>query len=281
MNKMRVQGRGVDGAQLEWLREWIEEHPQWSRKRIAQELCQQWNWRNEQGRLKDFAARSFLLKLAAQGRIKLPALQEHQRRPGKVVAALSDWQEPGPLEGALKALRPVRLERIEPGGPLAARWAYWLDRYHYLGFRVVGENMGYLAYDGQGRELACLLFGAAAWRCRARDAFVGWTAEERRTRLARVANNTRYLILPWVRVLHLASHLLGQVARRIDGDWQAKYGHGLDWLETFVDTERYAGTCYRAANWKAVGVTSGRTRQDRDHRLRVSPKAVYLYPLHR
>ena len=110
-----------------------------------------------------------------------------------------------------------------------------MSRYHYLGLRVVGENVGYLAVDRKGREVACLLFGAAAWRCGARDRKLGWTSLERAAPLARVANNTRFLVLPWVRVKHLASGVLGQAARRVGGDWQQKYGHGLDWLETFVD----------------------------------------------
>jgi hypothetical protein len=156
-----------------------------------------------------------------------------------------------------------------------------LARYHYLGLHVVGENLGYLARDTQGRDLACLLFGAAAWRCAPRDRFLGWTDSQRRERLAQLANNTRFLILPWVRVPHLASHLLGAVARRIDADWQAKYGHGLEWLETFVQRDRFAATCYRAANWRHVGDTTGRSRQDRDHDRRVPVKAVYLYRVRR
>ncbi len=276
-----VQGLSVDEEQVSWLQKWIADHPEWSRKRLARELCQLWNWRDRLGRVKDFAARSFLLKLQAQGRIELPALRESKRRARRPVQGLIDWQEPSQWEGILQEMRPVRLEVVQCGSPAAARWAYWLDRYHYLGLRVVGQNIGYLAYDREDREVACLLFGAPAWRCRARDQFLEWTSEQRRKQLERVANNSRFLILPWIRVAHLASHLLGQVVRRIRTDWQAKYGQGLDWLETFVDTQRYTGTCYRAANWQAVGLTTGRTRQDRDHQLKVSPKAVYLYRLDR
>ena len=157
--------------------------------------------------------------------------------------------------------------------------AFYLDRFHYLGWRVVGENLAYLARDGQGRDLGVLLFGAAAWRCAPRDRDLGWNETQRRAGLATVANNTRFLILPHVRVPHLASHLLARCARRINQDWHQKYGHGLEWLETFVDTERFAGTCYRAANWRHVGETQGRSRQDRDHTLVVPRKAVFLYQL--
>ena len=279
MRTLVVQGRPVDTAGLEWLRSWMGENPGWSRKRLARELCVRWDWRNERGRLKDFAARSFLLKLEARGWIGLPALQEQKRRVRKPVPELGVWEEPARWEGPLQELGPVGLEVVRPGTPESGRWASLLDRYHYLGLRVVGENLGYLAYDRAGRELACLLFGAPAWRCRARDEYLGWTEEERAARLPRLANNTRFLILPWMRVAHLASHLLGRVARRIGADWQVKYGHGLEWLETFVDTARYQGICYRAANWQYAGETTGRSRQDRMHRLEVSRKAVYLYRL--
>ena len=272
-----VQGISVDGARLEWLQGWITERRHWNRKRLAQELCRCWEWRNDRGRLKDFAARSFLLKAELKGWIKLPALQVQMRRTRAAVADVSGWMEPTLQTRSLGDLGPVRLEPVSAGTPAAKRWAYLLDRYHYLKLRLVGENLGYLAYDRHGHEVACLLFGAAAWRCRARDAFMA--SQGSATPLSEVANNTRFLILPWVRVPHLASHLLGRVAARIDQDWQAKYGHGLRWLESFVDTSRYLGTCYRAANWIYAGETTGRSRQDRAHRLSVPPKAIYLYRL--
>ena len=277
--KRCVQGRWLGSAEVAWLGQWIESHPDWSRKRIARELCEVWDWRDGHGRLKDFAARSLLLKLEAAAEIELPELQINKRRAPRAVAALPGWEEPSVWSAKLKEVQPVRLELVKAGSARWQRWAFYLERYHYLGFRVVGENAGYLAIDAQEREVACLLFGAAAWRCAARDRYLGWGEGRRRAELSRVANNTRFLILPWVRVPHLASHLLGQVVRRIDGDWQARYGHGLDWLETFVEVGRFAGTCYRAANWRRIGETRGRSRQDREHRLQVPVKAVYLYQL--
>lgn len=275
----RCQGRAVDGAQLQWLRTWIGAHPDWSRKRLARELCVCWQWRNERGRLKDFAARSFLLKLAGRGYIGLPKLQEQKRRRPREIASLAGWQEPALRQAALRDLRPVALEVVRPGTEPFQRWAFYLQRYHYLGLRVVGENLGYLVCDRSGQDLACLLFGAPAWRCRVRESFFQWSGAERAAQLPALANNSRFLILPWVRVPHLASHLLGQVVRRISTDWQDKYGHRLRWLESFVDTQRYRGTCYRAANWHYAGPTTGRSRQDREHRRQVSVKAVYLYAL--
>jgi hypothetical protein len=155
-----------------------------------------------------------------------------------------------------------------------------LAHYHYLGHRnTVGENLRYLVRDCHGRPVACALFGAAAWKCAERDAFLGWERATRERNLQRLTNNTRFLIPTWVQVPHLASHVLGLIARRIRGDWQAKYGHPVQALETFVDRSRFKGTCYRAANWLRLGATRGRTRNDRAHRIRAAIKDVYLYPL--
>ena len=276
-----IQGRWVDYAQIRWLRDWIQTNPQWSRKRIAKELCLHWEWRNQRGQLKDFAARSFLLKLENRGEIILPPLQEHNRRSWPQPKAPVDWQEPASLHACLKDLRPLHLELIEPATRTAARWRFLIDHYHYLGLHVIGENLGYMVTDRRGRELGCLLFAAAAWRCAPRDQWIGWNQEPSGQQLQYIANNTRFLILPWVKVKRLASHILGKVVRRIDGDWQEKYGHGLQWLETFVESERFAGTCYKAANWRHVGETQGRGRQDRNHQQKAPLKAVYLYQLSR
>jgi hypothetical protein len=264
---------------LVWLPQWIGEHPEWSRKRLARELCARWDWRDARRHLKDFAARSFLMKLEAQGHLKLPPLQLHQRRAPRTAPQLAGWQPPARWEATFSELGSVTVEPVRAGTPPARLWAFYLHTYHYLGLRVVGENLGYLARDAQGRDLACLLFGAPAWRCAPRDRVLAWSESERRARLPTLANNTRFLILPWVRVPHLASHLLGQVARRIAGDWHAKYGHALEWLETFVERDRFPGTCYRAANWQCVGTTTGRSRQDRDHTTTVPRKDVFLYRL--
>jgi len=143
----------------------------------------------------------------------------------------------------------------------------------------VGENLKYLVKDNRDRPLACLLFGSAAWKCASRDNFIGWDRQTRRNNLGYLTNNTRFLILPWVRVPHLASHVLAKVAKRISMDWQSKYGHPLHLLETFVDRSRYRGTCYQAANWTLVGETKGRTRNDRYSTIKTSIKDIYLYPL--
>lgn len=275
------QGREVDETQAGWLARWIGERQHWSRRRLAGELCALWDWRDARGRAKDFAARSFLLKLQKFGLIELPPLREAYRKARAGIAPPDPEPEPARIGAELSAIAPVALEVPAAGTEAFRRWAYYLTRHHYLGLRVVGENMAYLARDRFGREVAALLFGAPAWRCSARDAALGWSDGERAEGLARVANNTRFLILPGVRVPHLASHVLGAAARRVGRDWEAKYGHGLDWLETFVECGRFSGTCYRAANWRRAGATRGRGRQDRDHAAAVPPKDVYLYDLRR
>jgi len=280
-NKRCVQGRWIGAEEILQLREWIEQRPDWSRKRLAKGLCEQWDWRDCRGRLKDFAARSLLLKLEASSQITLPPLQESKRRAPRSVAVLPLWEEPLPRQWTLAQVRPLRVCVIQSGSAEWKRWAFHLQTYHYLGLRVVGENMGYLIQDVQGEDLACLLFGAAAWKCAVRDRFLGWDGAERSSGLSRIANNTRFLILPWVRVAGLASHVLGLVSRRIGADWREKYGHGLQWLETFVELGRFTGTCYRAANWRAVGQTQGRGRQDRQHQRALPAKLVFLYSLQR
>jgi hypothetical protein len=276
---IELQGRRISAPELAWLGGWIEGHRQWSRKRLARELCQRWQWVDGQGRLKDLAARSLLLKLQARGVVKLPPLQLHQRRPPRGEPIWASWAEPRAWEASLSAISPIGLEPVMPGTEADRRWRFYLHRYHYLGLAVVGENLGYLARDARGREVACLLFGAAAWRCAARDQALGWSSQERKEGLSRVVNNTRFLVLPWVRVRSLASCVLRQTAQRIERDWQEKYGHGLDWLETFVDRDRFRGVCYRAAHWRWVGQTRGRSRQDPDHQRQVPVKDVYLYAL--
>ncbi len=279
-----VQGRPLPEPELRHLRQWLGEHSDWSRWRLSRELATRWDWRNGAGQLKDMAARSLLVKLDQRGLIVLPPRRQvptnRMRCPSTVAPSLN--QPECPIVGPLAPLGAILIGEVSAQAP-ERRWVKAaLERYHYLGFGgAVGENLQYLVRDGQGRELACLVFGAAAWQCQARDRFIGWSAEQRPRHLGLIANNTRFLILPWVRVRHLASGILGQVSRRLAGDWQVKYGHGLVLLETFVERDRFAGTAYRAANWRAVGATSGRTRQDRHTCLQAPIKDIYLYPLRR
>ena len=281
---LTIQGRRLSPAELHGLRQWVGENPQWSRWRLSRELATRWEWRNGAGALKDMAARTLLVKLAQRGLIQLPERRQvptNRMRCGAQPAM--ELPEPvTPITYPLAELEPLSLQEVS-GEPTPRAWVKAaLARFHYLGFGgAVGENLQYVVHDGQRRPLACLVFGAAAWKCQDRDRFIGWTAEQRQKHLALVANNTRFLILPWARVPDLGSWILGRVAHRIGRDWQTKYGHPVVLLETFVEAQRFRGTVYRAANWQKVGQTAGRTRQDRHTCIQVAVKDVYVYPLGR
>jgi hypothetical protein len=275
-----IQGRRIEPAQLEQVRGLISNHPHWSRYRLSRELCALWDWRTATGGWKDMAARTLLLKLGQRGWIRLPERRGLSPNRHRLVAPPPPTEPTESLEGSLSEVGPVELLEVssEAGGRAQARAV--LAQYHYLGWRLpVGENLQYLARGKDGALLGVLVFGAAAWKCAARDQWIGWTPAQRQARLEAIANNHRFLIVPWVRVRYLASHLLGEVSRRIATDWQRKYGHAVVLLETFVERDRFKGTCYRAANWQALGATRGRSRQDRTRTLQVPVKEVYAYPL--
>jgi hypothetical protein len=279
---LTVQGRRIATEDILRIRQLITDYPGWSRRRLSEVLCAEWDWRNGSGRLKDMATRTLLLKLEARGLIRLP---ERRRIPSNRMAARQGprqtW-DTTPVTGTLRELGPLTLREVSTDGAARMRFTAALAEFHYLGHRgTVGENLQYMVTDKTGRLLACLLFGSAAWKCRARDQFIGWAPERRPRHLHLLTNNTRFLILPFVRVPHLASWILGRVLRRLSADWQKKYGHAIVLVETFVERERFAGTSYQASNWIRLGATTGRSRQDRRHTLQVPAKDVYLYPLDR
>jgi hypothetical protein len=280
---LTLQGRQIGAADLATIRALIATHPDWHRTRLSQELCRLWNWVNEKSRLKDMAARALLRKLDSAGLIELPApirSANNGLRNRPVVLEPLDLETPL-IEGRLSGLQPIRIQRVQ--SPEDTRlFRELLQQHHYLGYTgPVGENLQYLVYDRQGRLLGCLLYGAAAWRVAERDRFIGWDEAARKRGLSRIANNMRFLILPWARVPHLASHLLAVTRRRLSTDWQEKYGHPILLLETFVEQRRFAGTCYHADNWIRVGQTTGRTRNHSSGAPTVPVKSVWLYPLHR
>jgi hypothetical protein len=276
-----VQGRVLDTAALIEVRQLLEEHPEWSRWRLSRQLASQWEWRNGAGLLKDMAARSLLLKLEQRGLIQLPARRRRcpnrMRLPPKGTDALSGQ----PILEKLEPLRPIRIEEVSRQPCYRETLARLLHQHHYLSYTSpVGENLQYLAWDRYGRVVGATVFGAAAWKCAPRDQFIGWDSQARRAGLSLLCSQTRFLVPPWVEVKHLASHLLAQCCRRLAVDWQAKYGHRVWLVESFVDADRFTGACYRAASWHHVGATQGRSRQDRHHQLRVSRKEIFLCPLH-
>ena len=280
---LSLQGRQVGAADLATIRDLIATHPDWHRTRLSQELCRLWGWVNENGRLKDMAARALLRKLDSEELIELPApiRSANNRYRNQPVALDTRALETSLIEGPLSTLQPLRIQRV--ASPETTRvFRGLVQQYHYLGYTgPVGENLQYLIYDRHERLLGCLLYGAAAWRVADRDRFIGWDEAARQRGLSRIANNQRYLILPWVRVPHLASHLLAVTRRRVSADWQAKYGHPILLLETFVEQPRFTGTCYQADNWIRVGQTTGRTRNHRRGVPTVARKAIWLYPLQR
>jgi hypothetical protein len=276
---MVIQGRSLGTDELRLIRGLIAEHPGWNRTRLSKHLCELWDWRNAKGRLKDMACRTLLLKLHRAGHVVLPPPRKSANNDRRRASLRHVPQRTEPIESTLRQRLPVRVE-VAQAGPTRALFESLLAQYHYLGYRgIVGENMKYLVSDRQGAALGCVLFGAAAWKVAARDAFIGWTPAARRRGLEGITNNMRFLILPWVRVPYLASHVLSRVARRVSRDWVEKYGHPIHLLETFVERDRFRGVCYQAANWIQVGSTTGRTRNDRDRSIHAAVKDVYLYPL--
>jgi hypothetical protein len=277
-----VQGRQLSEQDLQTIRNLIAAPPKNTRRAISRELCAMWNWTTLTGELKDMACRTMLQKLHDRGHITLPLARSNFSARGKSIQPVLDFvsEQPSQITGQLDELTPLRVSMVSARTADAWLLHDLLATHHYLGFRTtVGETIGYLVRDRQDRPVACAVFGAAAWKTAPRDSFIGWDAELRAKRLSGIVNNNRYLILPWVQTPHLASHILGLLARRIRNDWMLKYGHPVALLETFVDRSRFRGTCYRAANWQCVGQTQGRSRQDRYSDMSVPIKDIYLYPL--
>ena len=275
-----MQGRAVTETDLEQIGQLIASHPEWSRWRLSRALATAWNWRNPAGQLKDIAARSLLVKLEQRGCLRLPArrrIPTNRMRARRIAPQLWDTR---PLAGALEELGPLQVHEVSGDKQGREILAAALAEFHYLGYRSsVGENAQYLVTQSGNRVLAGLLFGSAAWKCQDRDRFIGWSVAARARKLPLITNNQRCLILPWVRVHGLGSWMLARVLRRLSADWQAKYGHGIALVETFVEQDRFRGTLYQAANWQRIGSTQGRTRQDRNLTLRVPVKDIYVYPL--
>lgn len=277
---LRLQGREIGLEDLQLIGQLIGGHPEWSRRRLSQELCAQWQWRNPAGQPKDMAARTLLVKLEKLGHVQLPARRQRPVNRMRQTRTVDRSWDQSPCVGAIGDFQPLELAEVsrDPAARQELRAA--LAQFHYLGFGgAVGENLQYTVRDKRGRLLACLVFGAAAWKCQDRDRFIGWTAAQREEHLCQIANNSRFLILPWVDAPGLGSWILSQVTRRVAGEWRRKYGHGVIVLETFVERDRFLGTTYQAANWQRVGVTTGRTRQDRYTRIQAPVKEIYVRPL--
>ena len=260
----------------------LGDNPGWGRTRLSIKLCELWNWRAPNGQLKDMACRNLLLRLEQAGQICLPPRQRKSTNAYRNRSPLLVPHPSDPVEDPLKSLLPLQITCVATGGEQGQLFRYLVAQHHYLGCRnVAGENMKYLIYSRDGCILACILFSAAAWKSAPRDRIIGWSPLVRERNLPYVTNNSRFLILPWVKVMNLASHILSCVVRRVSPDWMNKYAHPIYLLETFVDRSRYRGSCYQAANWMCTGQTTGRTRNDRYQRIRTRRKDLYVYPLAR
>lgn len=270
----------ITEEKIETIRQLIEANPSMGRTKLSILLCEMWNWRGPNNSTKDMSCRDVLLALDKAGKIVLPPPQSKGSQPGKRPQIKHLIHDETPIACSLKELRPLRVEEVTSKEELL-RFKSYINQYHYLGFdRYIGERMAYMVFSRDGKALACLLFGAAAWSCMERDKWIGWSKETRGERLHLLTNNTRFLIFPFVRVPHLASHILSLIIKRISADWERKYGHPVYLLETFVETGRFKGTCYRAANWLCVGGTTGRGRNGGHHNIIVPIKDIYLYPLY-
>jgi len=279
-----IQGRWLGAEDLEALQRLIAEHPHWSRRRLSIELCEALNWRTASGQLKDMSARLLLNKLAERGFIKLPPRQRGGGR--QILRALSEPElfslsagGADLIEGPLRALQPLEVIPVEPRTTQANAFICHLAQHHYLGYeQPVGEHLKYIVW-ATGRPIACMAWSSAPRHLGCRDRFIGWSPEARRRNIRFIAYNTRFLIVPWVEVPHLASHILGRIARVVSTDWEDLYKHPIYFLETFVDPERFRGTCYYAANWQLLGETTGRGKDDQTKRPNRSIKQMLGYPL--
>jgi Domain of unknown function (DUF4338) len=279
MVEFRYRGRKISQEDILYIRALIERHPQESRRTLSTKLCEAWQWRQANGALRDMVCRGLVLMLERAGQIKLPPVSYVRHNPlAHRVRPEPAQVDRTPIEGGLRHLQPLEFELVRrtEKEPL---WNSLLEEHHYLGYeQPVGEHLKYLVL-GQGRPVACLAWCSPPRHLGSRDRYIGWSAEERRRNVRFLAYNTRFLILPWVKVEHLASHILGRMASRISADWQRIYGHPIYFLETFVDPERFRGTCYRAANWVVLGKTTGRGKQCNSYVPNRSIKDVLGYPL--
>jgi hypothetical protein len=275
----RYRARQLGMQDIRFIQALISEHYQRGRSHISKLLCESWQWVQPNGKLKEYAARDLLLRMEEQALIELPP----RLRPKNNLKEKSFAQIPffvqEPINGSVGEHDRPYIERVNPQDGYL--WDYLVFHHHYLGLpKLVGEHIKHLVYL-HGRVVACLSWASAAWKVKARDQFIGWQEPTRRRNLSLVANNTRFLILPWVKVKYLASTALSLSIRRLRADWDKVYGHPIYLAETFVDTSRFEATCYRAANWLCVGKTQGSAKKGNAYCYHGQPKAIYLYPLHR
>jgi len=279
--KLKHRGREITDADLAFIRTLIARHPAASRRALSKLLCEAWNWRQANGELRDMVCRGLMLQLHRAGLIILPPVRQRPRN--NIVERRRLREVPvdtSALRSALSEIRPLEFRQVRRSSD-EKTFNFLLQQYHYLGYtQPVGEHLKYLVCFAD-RPIACFAWSSAARHLGPRDRFIAWSAEARRRNIRYLAYNTRFLILPWIQVRHLASHLLSRMAKVISRDWEEIYAHPVTYLETFVDPERFRGTCYRAANWISLGLTTGRGKDDQAHKPNRTLKEVLGYPLSR
>lgn len=275
---VKHKGQAITEDEIADIRALMSERATWTRRSLSIAVCERWGWVQENGVPRDAVCRALLLALHRAGHIELPAPRWACREPWRRLRPRRVEVSTEPLEGSLRELGPIELCHVARTADEATVNGL-VEEHHYLGYTApVGERMKYLI-RAQGRPLGCFVWSSAPRHLGPRDRHLGWSAEARKKNIRFVAYQTRFLILPWVRVPHLASHLLGRMARQLSTDWQRVYAHPIHFTETFVDTERNRGTCYRAANWTELGLTTGRGKADQTHAPNRSLKRIFGYPL--
>ncbi len=293
---IRYRGRTIIAEEIAFIGKLIVENPTASRRTLSTKLCEAWNWVQANGAPRDMVCRGLMLKLHRAGLIALPAKQHSPPNPlarrGRRSAVSASRSFPllaglgstggvfeKAIEGKLSEIRPLQIRQVRRS-PEEKHFEHLLETHHYVGYtQPVGEHLKYLV-SARAQPVACLAWSSAPRHLMPRDAYIGWSPEARRSNIHLIAYNLRFLILPWVKVPHLASHLLGQMAKVVPRDWQRIYNHPIYFLETFVDPERFRGTSYRAANWVCLGRTTGRGKDDvKDRGPNRSVKEVWGYPL--
>ena len=277
----KYRGRVITAEDIAFIRRLISENAGASRRALSAQLCDAWQWKQANGIPREMVCRGLMLMLHRAGQIELPPVRQTSLnplvRPQRPAPVLIDTT---PVRRPLSQIQPLEFQQVRRTAdePL---FNSLIEQHHYLGYeQPVGEHLKYLAW-AQGRPIACLAWSSAPRHLGSRDRFIGWSADARRRNIRFLAYNTRFLILPWVQVEHLASHILGCMAKMLSQDWERVYGHPIYFLETFVDPERFRGTCYRAANWVLLGRTTGRGKNDQTNRPNRSIKEVLGYPLTR
>jgi len=275
-------GQPVNAQQLAEIAEVIETFPKLSRTELANTICEIFTWKRPTGNLKSVECRQFLEYLDDKGTIKLPACRKKYANKVKVRIERSRKADIQPtVSTKLKHLWPIRLTKVDHQEQRQL-WYEYVDRYHYLGYRLpFGAQLRYFIESGGTDDiLGCFQFSSPAWKMAPRDRWIGWADDQRKVNLQKIINNSRFLILPWVKVKNLASTALSLAVKRVPEDWENTYGYRPVLMETLVDRKRFKGTCYKAANWIHVGKTTGRGRMDREHtRDGAAVKEIYVYPL--